>query len=226
MARPPPSQLPSILLRPEHLADRHLDDAHRHQLAGLSPHRFGHCFWASSSFAGQIPVFLAGSVCRRLGRSLDRHMIWWSTQTLSMVQSFALAVLTLAQSSPFRSHRSQPCSRPDQRLRHAVTPILHRPDGRRREDLGNAIALNSSMVNIARLIGPSLAGVVIALRRRRLLLPDRWHQLPGGDRLAADDACNASEEKDPRAPICDQLKRRLALRVGSVPSAPSFCCSR
>ena len=31
-----------------------------------------------------------------------------------------------------------------------------------RADLGNAIALNSSMVNAARLIGPSLAGVVIA----------------------------------------------------------------
>jgi MFS family permease len=32
----------------------------------------------------------------------------------------------------------------------------------RREDLGNAIALNSSMVNAARLIGPSIAGVLIA----------------------------------------------------------------
>ena len=32
----------------------------------------------------------------------------------------------------------------------------------RREDLGNAIALNSSMVNGARLIGPAIAGVVIA----------------------------------------------------------------
>ena len=31
-----------------------------------------------------------------------------------------------------------------------------------REDLGNAIALNSSMVNAARLIGPSIAGIVIA----------------------------------------------------------------
>src|SRR6185369_7612742 len=29
-------------------------------------------------------------------------------------------------------------------------------------DLGNAIALNSSMVNVARLLGPSIAGVVIA----------------------------------------------------------------
>jgi hypothetical protein len=31
-----------------------------------------------------------------------------------------------------------------------------------RRDLGNAIALNSSMVNMARLIGPSLAGMLIA----------------------------------------------------------------
>jgi MFS family permease len=31
-----------------------------------------------------------------------------------------------------------------------------------RKDLGNAIAINSSMVNMARLIGPSLAGIVIA----------------------------------------------------------------
>ena len=31
----------------------------------------------------------------------------------------------------------------------------------RREDLGNAIALNSSMVNGARLVGPAIAGVVI-----------------------------------------------------------------
>jgi predicted MFS family arabinose efflux permease len=31
-----------------------------------------------------------------------------------------------------------------------------------RKDLGNAIAINSSMVNLARLVGPSLAGLVIA----------------------------------------------------------------
>ena len=33
----------------------------------------------------------------------------------------------------------------------------------RREDLSSAIALNSSMVNAARLIGPSIAGIVIAV---------------------------------------------------------------
>src|SRR5207248_6737885 len=34
---------------------------------------------------------------------------------------------------------------------------------RRKEDLGNAIALNSTLVNGARLIGPSVAGVLIAV---------------------------------------------------------------
>src|SRR5262249_61933890 len=35
-----------------------------------------------------------------------------------------------------------------------------------RQDLGNAIALNSSMVNVARLVGPSIAGVLIAAARQ------------------------------------------------------------
>jgi MFS family permease len=34
----------------------------------------------------------------------------------------------------------------------------------KRDDLANAIALNSSMVNAARLLGPSIGGVVIAGR--------------------------------------------------------------
>ena len=57
-----------------------------------------------------------------------------------------------------------------------------------KRDLGNAIALNSSMVNVARLIGPSLAGMVIARYRRRLVLPHRRHQLLRRHRLAAHDA--------------------------------------
>jgi MFS family permease len=40
-----------------------------------------------------------------------------------------------------------------------------------RADLSNAIALNSSMVNSARLIGPSIAGVIIGYRGRGRLFP-------------------------------------------------------
>jgi hypothetical protein len=52
----------------------------------------------------------------------------------------------------------------------------------RREDLGNAIALNSSTVNGARLVGPAIAGVLIATGVGGLLFPDRRLQLHGGNR--------------------------------------------
>ena len=115
------------------------------------------------SFSGQIPTFLfapfAGVWVDRLNR---RHVLVW-TQTLSMVQSLALAALTL--SGHITIHRI---------LILAVTQgIINAFDmpGRQafmvqmvgdRQDLGNAIAINSSMVNMARLIGPSLAGMLIA----------------------------------------------------------------
>src|SRR5580693_527365 len=41
LARPPPQKFSPLLRRPKHFADGHLDDAPNHQLAGLSPHRFG-----------------------------------------------------------------------------------------------------------------------------------------------------------------------------------------
>ena len=115
------------------------------------------------SFAGQIPTFLlapfAGVWVDRLNR---RHVLVW-TQTLAMVQSLLLAALTL----------SGRVTVPWVLALSAVQGIINAFDmpGRQaflvqmvedRRDLGNAIALNSSMVNMARLIGPSLAGLVIA----------------------------------------------------------------
>jgi MFS family permease len=115
------------------------------------------------SFAGQIPTFLlapfAGVMVDRLNR---RTVLIW-TQTLAMVQSLALAALTL-------SHRITI----DEILALSVFQgIINAFDmpGRQafmvqmvkdRADLSNAIAINSSMVNLARLLGPSLAGLVIA----------------------------------------------------------------
>ena len=87
------------------------------------------------------------------------------------------------------------------------------PRGRRsssdvenKEDLGNAIALNSSMVNAARLVGPSIAGVVIAGDERRLVLPDRWRQLRRRDRGAP-----ADEDRGPAA----RARRRDGARSSS-----------
>ena len=115
------------------------------------------------SFVGQIPTFLlapfAGVLVDRLNR---RHVLVW-TQTLAMVQSLALAWLTL-------SHR---ITIHDVLALSAFQGMINAFDmpGRQafmvqmvenRADLSNAIAINSSMVNLARLLGPSLAGMVIA----------------------------------------------------------------
>ena len=114
------------------------------------------------SFAGQIPTFLlapfAGVMVDRLDR---RKMLVW-TQTLAAIQSLALAVLTLAKI--INVHEVLWLS-----VLQGLINAFDMP-GRQsflvemvenRQDLGNAIALNSSMVNIARLVGPALAGIVI-----------------------------------------------------------------
>jgi MFS family permease len=116
-------------------------------------------------FMGQIPTFLlapfAGVWVDRLNR---RNVLLW-TQVLAGLQSLLLAGLTL-------SHR---INIHEILVLSAFQGLINAFDmpGRQaflvqmvedKQDLGNAIAINSSMVNMARLIGPSLAGLVIAAR--------------------------------------------------------------
>src|ERR1700729_3835540 len=115
------------------------------------------------SFAGQIPTFLLAPLAGVIVDRIDRRKVLVWTQALAMAQSLALAWLTLAH-----------CINITEVL--ALSPmqgIINAFDmpGRQsfmvkmvedRADLSNAIAINSSMVNVARLIGPSLAGLVIA----------------------------------------------------------------
>jgi MFS family permease len=115
------------------------------------------------SFCGQIPTFLlapfAGVWVDRLNR---RHVLIW-TQALSMAQSLALAGLTLSHHITIPwilvlSSMQGLINAFDMPGRQAF--LVQMVEDRR--DLGNAIAINSSMVNMARLIGPSLAGIIIA----------------------------------------------------------------
>ena len=114
-------------------------------------------------FAGQIPMFLLGPVAGVWVDRLNRHKVLVVTQVLSMVQSFWLAALALSHRITFwdifwLSIFQGVVNAFDMPARQAfVTQMVDR-----REDLPNAIALNSSMVNGARLIGPSLAGIIIA----------------------------------------------------------------
>jgi MFS family permease len=114
-------------------------------------------------FAGQFPAFLLGPIAGIAVDRWDRHRLLVVTQTLSMLQSFALAALVLSGRVTLEwivglSVLQGLVNSFDMPARQSflLTMIENK------EDLGNAIALNSSMVNLARLIGPSIAGVVIA----------------------------------------------------------------
>lgn len=115
-------------------------------------------------FSGQIPIFVLGPFAGVWVDRWNRHRVLVVTQILSMVQSFALAVLAL-------SHRITVTDIILLSLFQGTINAFDMPARQafviqmveNREDLPNAIALNSSMVNASRLIGPSIAGAVIAL---------------------------------------------------------------
>ncbi len=115
-------------------------------------------------FAGQIPTFLLAPFAGVIVDRMDRRKVLVWTQTLAMVQSLLLAWLTL-------SHRINITEILILSSCQGVINAFDMP-GRQsfmirmvedRADLSNAIAINSSMVNAARLIGPSLAGMLIAV---------------------------------------------------------------
>ena len=107
------------------------------------------------AFAGQIPVFFLSPLAGVWVDRWNRHRTLVVTQVLSMLQSFALAALSLtglitvpelvglALLQGLVNSFDMPARQ---------TFVVQMVDDR--SDLGNAIALNSSMVNAARLVGP------------------------------------------------------------------------
>ena len=115
-------------------------------------------------FAGQIPTFLLSPFAGVWVDRLNRHRLLVATQALAMIQSFALAVLALLKIINIHeilwlSVFQGLINAFDMPARQAFLVEMIE----NRDDLGNAIVLNSSMVNMARLIGPSIAGVIIGL---------------------------------------------------------------
>jgi MFS family permease len=114
-------------------------------------------------FCGQIPTLLLAPFAGVLVDRWNRHRILVVTQALSLLQSVALAVLTLA----------GVITVPHILLLQIAQGVINAFDTPARQafvsemvedraDLPNAIALNSSMVNASRIIGPSIGGIVIA----------------------------------------------------------------
>jgi MFS family permease len=115
-------------------------------------------------FAGQIPTFIFAPFAGVWIDRLDRRQVLLVTQILAMAQSLALAFLTLARHINIHeivwlSAFQGLINAFDMPARQAFLVQMVED----KQDLGNAIALNSSMVNLARLVGPSLAGGVIAV---------------------------------------------------------------
>ena len=115
-----------------------------------------------SSFASLAPVFLFATVGGTVADRVNRHRIIVATQSASMVLPLVLAALTLTHTV---------------RVWHVfvlagILGVVNAFDipARQsflvemvgREDLMNAIALNSSMVNGARVVGPAIAGLLVA----------------------------------------------------------------
>ena len=114
-------------------------------------------------FAGQVPTFLFASFAGVWVDRLNRHRLLVTTQILAMLQSFTLAALVFSGTihvwEIFALQLFQGIVNAfDMPTRQSLLIDLIED----RADLSNAVALNSSMVNAARLIGPSLAGLLIA----------------------------------------------------------------
>jgi len=116
------------------------------------------------SFSTQIPSLVLSPVAGTLADRWNRHHILVVTQTLSMIQAFILAALVLTGNVAVWQVV----------VLGLFLGVVNSFDGPTRqsftidiveskEDLGNAIALNSAMFNGARLIGPSVAGMLLVV---------------------------------------------------------------
>lgn len=110
------------------------------------------------SFSSQIPILLLGPLAGVWVDRLNRQRVLVVTQVLSMLQSFALAALALSGVITVLDLFQGTVNAFDMPARQAFVVEMVED----REDLPNAIALNSSLVNVARLVGPSVAGLLIA----------------------------------------------------------------
>ena len=115
-------------------------------------------------FATQLPTFLLSPFAGVLADRYNRHRILVLTQCVAMAQAFLLAILTLTGHIEVWSIIAL----------SALLGLINAFDIptrqsfvldmiENREDLPNAIALNSSMFNAARLVGPSIAGLLLAV---------------------------------------------------------------
>jgi MFS family permease len=112
-------------------------------------------------FSGQIPVFLLAPLGGSVADRLNRRRILVATQTMSMLLAFLLAALTLTGYVEVWHVFVLASLLGITNAFDIPTRQAFVVDMVGKEDLINAIALNSSMINGARIVGPAAAGVLL-----------------------------------------------------------------
>jgi len=171
------------------------------------------------SFAGQIPTFLLAPIAGVIVDRIDRRKVLVWTQALAMLQSLALAWLTL----------SNRITITEVLVLSAFQGLINAFDMPARQsfmvqmvedraDLSNAIAINSSMVNMARLVGPSLAGLLIAVKNEGwCFLVDGISYIAVIVSLLMMRVPRPDEEQRARTSMITQLKEGWVYVAGFVP---------
>ncbi|MFA6313432.1 MAG: MFS transporter [Sterolibacterium sp.] len=116
------------------------------------------------SFAGQIPILAVAPLGGVLSDRFDKRLMMLWTQSLAMAQASLLAILTLTDTI-------QPWQLILMALFLGLINAIDTPTRQsflvdlvdNRDDLPNAIALNSFTMNSARFLGPSIGGIVVGL---------------------------------------------------------------
>jgi MFS family permease len=114
-------------------------------------------------FCGQIPALFLSPLAGVMVDRWNRRRLLLLTQSLAMIQAFSLAALDMTgtiavwQILPLSLFLGAVNTFDITGRQTFLTEMVTN-----RNDLSNAIALNSSLMNIARLLGPSLAGLLLA----------------------------------------------------------------
>jgi len=118
---------------------------------------------ATVAFAGTLPMLVLSPFAGALIDHFDRRKVLLSTQTVQMLQSLALALIAFSDAVqmafivPLALLRGVAWTF-DLPARQTLLPLMVGGRG----ELPNAIALSSSVMNMARFIGPAIAGLLLA----------------------------------------------------------------
>lgn len=115
-------------------------------------------------FAAQIPVLILGPIAGALADRVDRHAAFVAVQILQALQAFVMAALAYLEIiTPWHMIALAAflgaTIAVELPVRHAYLPDLLGD----REDLSNAVAVTSFIGSAGRLVGPSVAGIVISV---------------------------------------------------------------